>query len=183
MICPNGYIDIRQLKKMIYSPEYDVWFVRKGENWATGLKQKITTKASLADAIKKELDEEGSIYYDTTDVYSLNHPCEGEERYNSDSFEWEYCSFFSKKCFKICECSYLGKPPKHPSLEIVCFDSDFNSPCFQIGSWNRDDEGYEFKSCGSRLFEFIDEGDLPIIWKAIKRTDKYLADRFRCQER
>lgn len=182
MVCPNGCVDIRQLKKMIDSPEYNVWFVNKGENWTTSSKQKITTNSSLTDAILKELNDEGSIYYDTTDVYSLNHPCEGEDRCKPNSFEWEYCSFFSKRCFRICECAYIGKPPKYPSLEIVCFDLGFTSPCFQIGSWVRNDEGYEFKSCGSRLFEFIDERDLPIIWKAIKRTDEYLADQFRCQE-
>ena len=62
------------------------------------------------------------------------------------------------------------------------FDVDFEGTRFVIGTWERDDEGYEFRSVGSRMFDYVDDEDLSEVWKAIKNADKYLNDRFHNEE-
>ena len=190
MICPNGHIDNARLLRMVQSDEYAVyyepndepkdWDWRKDGIYRSPNRVYIATPSQLADAMLDEFEGKGSICYDTTEAYTLHHPYEGEERsYVKEEFFWEYHSHYSKRCYKICNCSYLGEKPKHVPLEIVCFEDDFNSSCIQIGSWDRDGEGYEFHSCGSRLFENVDIRDLPIIWNAIHKADEFLAERFR----
>ena len=84
----------------------------------------------------------------------------------------------------IRDCAYLnGYEPKYKSLELNCYENGFNGTCFTIGSWKRDyKDGYEFKSCGSRLFEYIKPEDLEVIFNAIKAADKYLNERFQNEE-
>lgn len=99
---------------------------------------------------------------------------------SNDNFKWEYVG---KKCYEISNCSYLGEPPKHIPLELVQFDGDFNNtPCIQLGSWERDEEGYEFRSCGSRMFDYIPKKDLKKVWKGLKKADKFLNERFLHEE-
>ena len=191
MICPNGNLSLNRLKKLVYSNEYDVYFEPNDEpeNWdwrKNGIyhspnRYLIETIDQLQSALKKEINDEGSIIYDITPEYSLKHPYDGESKsYIKEEFFWEYASQYGeKKCYKICNCSYLGEAPKYVPLELVQFDGDFNSTCFQLGSWERDGEGYDFHFCGSRMFEYICEEDLPIIWEALKKADDYLKARFR----
>ena len=190
MFCPNGNLTLNQLLDMLYSKEYDIWFEpndepedwdwKKNGFYRSPNKTKITTEHDLLKAIRAEYDKEGKIIYDTTDEYNRRHPYIGEAKsYIKDVFTWQYSSQFGAKyCYKICECSYLIDCPKYIPLGLFCYENGFNSPCFQIGSWNRDSEGYEFKSCGSRLFKYISQEDLPEIWKAIKAADLYLNERF-----
>lgn len=98
---------------------------------------------------------------------------------SNDNFKWQY---EGEKCYKINNCSYLGEPPKHIPLELVQFFDGFDTPCFQLGSWERDKEGYEFRSCGSRMFEYIPKKDLEEVWKGLKKADKFLNERFLHEE-
>ena len=98
---------------------------------------------------------------------------------SNDSFKWEYVG---KKYYKINNCSYLGEPPKHIPLELVQFNGDFNTYCFQLGSWERGKEGYEFHPCGSRMFDYIPKKDLKEVWKGLKKADKFLNERFLHEE-
>ncbi|MBR6610702.1 MAG: hypothetical protein IKK93_00450 [Campylobacter sp.] len=191
MICPNGTLSLKQLYDMVYSKDYVVWYEPNDEpsdwDWKTkGFyrspnKIKITTQAALLDAFRKEYDKEGRIVYDLTDTYFSNHPYEGEEvKHVKETFDWQYASPFGNKyCYKICSCSYLGEPPKFIPLEIVCYENGFNDSCFTIGHWDRDDEGYEFHSVGSRLFKYVHEKDVELIWKIIKEADDFLAKRYK----
>ena len=72
--------------------------------------------------------------------------------------------------------------PKNVPLSLNMFDVDFEGTSFVIGTWERDDEGYEFRSVGSRMFDYVDDEDLNEIWKAIKNADKYLNNRFHKEE-
>lgn len=191
MIYPNGIVSVSKLREMVYSKEYIVWFEPNDQpadwDWKTqGFyhsphRTKITTQADLLEAIKKEYDKEGRIAYEITDVYYTNHPYVGEEiKHIEETFIWQYTSNFGRKLsYKVCPCSYLGESPKHIPLEIVCYEDGFNSSCFQICSWERDSEGYEFHSCGSRLFEYVEEEDIPRFWNIIKEIDDFLAKRFK----
>ena len=190
MIYPNGSIELNKLKRMINSKDFIVYYEENTKepcdwDWKKdgifhGSKYPIHNEDELISCASRELKGEGTICYDITDEYYKKHPYEGEScTYIKESFFWEYSSHNGKKlCYKICECSYWGKSPKNVPLELVCFEDGFENTCFQIASWERDDEGYEFKSCGSRLFEYVDEEDLREVWKAIKKADEWLNQRF-----
>ena len=191
MICPNGTTPVSKLREMVYSKEYEVWFEPNDQpedwDWKTqGFyhsphKIKITTQADLIESINKEYNGEGHIIYDITKTYYANHPYEGEEvKHVEETFVWQYTSLFGRKLsYKVCPCSYLGEPPKHIPLEIVCYEDGFKGPCFQIASWERDSEGYEFHSCGSRLWDYVEEEDIPRFWNLIKEVDEFLAKKFK----
>lgn len=193
MIHPNGSIDLRRLKKLLDSKEFELYFEEyeeepKGWDWKKngifrGNMTKIEDENSLIDSINKEMKGEGSICYDVTEEYYKKHPYEGENvTYVKPKFFYEWKSPYTKKCYSITESSYLGTPPKNVPLSLNLFDDDFESCCIAIGSWQRNNEGYEFRSIGSRMFEFVADEDLSEIWKAIKHADKYLNDRFYNEE-
>lgn len=191
MICPNKTLSLQQLEKMVYSDQYKVFYEpfdepenydwKKHGIWRSPDIVEINDEEGLIEAIRLEFEDVGRIVYDFTEKFYKQHPYEGEEvKHIEETFNWEYASNFGNKyCYKICPCSYLGEKPKYVPLEIVCFPNGFNDSCFQIGSWERDDEGYEFKSCGSRLFEYVEPEDIEIIWNIIKEADKFLENRFK----
>ena len=138
------------------------------------------SKSRIDCKICKAYNGEGHIIYDITKTYYANHPYEGEEvKHVEETCVWQYTSLFGRKfSYKVRPCSYLGESPKYVPLEIVCYDNGFNDSCFQIASWERSNEGYEFHSCGSRLFDYVEEEDIPRFWSIIKEVDKFLAKRF-----
>ena len=193
MIYPNGSIKLNELKRMINSKDFILYYEEKtkepvGWDWTKdgifhGNKYPIDNEEELISCINKELKNEGRICYDITKEYYRKHPYEGEEIiYVKPKFFWEWQSHTTKKCYSITESSYLGEKPKNVPLSLNMFDVDFEGSCFVIGTWERDDEGYEFRSVGSRMFDYVDDEDLNEIWKAIKNADKYLNDRFHKEE-
>ena len=193
MIYPNGSIELNDLKRMINSKDFILYYEEKtkqpvGWDWTKdgifhGNKYPIDNEEELISCISKELKNEGRICYDVTEEYYRKHPCEGEEViYVKPRFFWEWQSYNTKKCYSITESSYLGEKPKNVPLSLNMFDNNFEGSCFVIGTWERDDEGYEFRSVGSRMFDYIDDEDLNEIWKAIKNADKYLNNRFHNEE-
>ena len=193
MIYPNGSIELNKLKRMINSNEFIVYYEENTKepcNWDWtkdgifhGNKIPIKTEDELIDYVAKELKDEGTICYDITDEYYTKHPYEGEEvTYVKPMFFWEWQSPNTKKCYSIKESCYLSEKPKNIPLSLNMYDNNFENGCFVIGTWERDDEGYEFRSIGSRMFDYIADEDLKNIWKAIKDADKYLNDRFHNEE-
>ena len=193
MIYPNGSIELNELKRMINSKDFILYYEEKtkqpvGWDWTKdgifhGNKYPINDEEELISCINKELKGEGRICYDVTEEYYRKHPYEGEEViYVKPRVFWEWQSYNTKKCYSITESSYLGEKPKNVPLSLNMFDVDFEGTRFVIGTWERDDEGYEFRSVGSRMFDYIDDEDLNEIWKAIKNADKYLNDRFHKEE-
>ena len=193
MIYPNGSIKLNELKRMINSKDFILYYEENtkepvGWDWTKdgifhGNKYPIDNEEELISCINKELKDEGRICYDITKEYYRKHPYEGEEIiYVKPKFFWEWQSHTTKKCYSITESSYLGEKPKNVPLSLNMFDVDFEGSCFVIGTWERDDEGYEFRSVGSRMFYYVDDEDLNEIWKAIKNADKYLNDRFHDEE-
>jgi hypothetical protein len=186
MIYPNGTTELKRLLDMVYSKYYDVWYDPYDGLKDSPNKIRITTKQDLLKAIENEYDKKGTICYDLTDDYINAHPLPGEtsedicSEVGNSHFKWE---FAGKKNYMICNCSYLGREPEYVPLELVQFYDDFNSSCFQLCSWERDKEGYEFHSCGSRMFEEIPEEDLKTIWEGLQKADQYLNERWLHEER
>ena len=168
MIYPNGSIKLNELKRMINSKDFILYYEEKtkepvGWDWTKdgifhGNKYPIDNEEELISCINKELKDEGRICYDITKEYYRKHPYEGEEIiYVKPKFFWEWQSHTTKKCYSITESSYLGEKPKNVPLSLNMFDVDFEGSCFVIGTWERDDEGYEFRSVGSRMFDYVIE--------------------------
>lgn len=198
MFYPNGTSRVSDLIKYVNSDCYKIYFEDnrdKPEDWDfkkngfyRGKRTEIKTIEDLMKAIEMDATVEGvTICIDTTDKYFEKNPHMGEEvTYVKEVFEWKYASPNGHKyCYAIHDSSYLGTQPKYKELCLECYAEEigFGGSCFVIGSWNRDDEGYEFRSCGSRMFKYIEEEDLPIIWKAIKAADEYLNKRFETEDK
>lgn len=195
MVYPNGSTSLNKLQRMVESEDFLVyyepndeppdWDWKKNGIYHSPNRIEITDEATLVESIRMEFSGEGRICYTATDEYFKKHPYDGEEVcYIKEEFFWEYSSLNGKRyCYKICPCTYLkGYEPKHIPLCLECFENGFNGSCFTIGSWERDKEGYEFRSVGSRMWQYIDEEDLPIIYKAIAAADSYLNGRFASEE-
>lgn len=193
MIYPNGTIDLKDLKKKLNSKEFALYFeeyAKEPINWDWrkdgifhGNKYLIHNETELISCISRELKNEGTICYDLSDEYYKKHPYCGEKvSYVKPKFFWEWHSYNTKVCYSITEMSYIGEKPKNVPLALNRFDDNFEGSCFVIGTWERDDEGYEFRSVGSRIFDYVADEDLSEIWKAIKNADKYLNDRFYNEE-
>lgn len=193
LIYPNGFIELNKLKRMLNSKDFILYYEENAKepiNWDWrkdgifhGNKYPIHNEEELISCINKELKNEGTICYGFTEEYYRKHPCEGESvTYVKPRFFWEWQSHNTKKCYSITESNYLGEKPKHTSLSLNMFDDDFEGCCFVIGTWERNDEGYEFRSVGSRMFDYVDDEDLSEVWKAIKNADEYLNERFHNEE-
>ena len=192
MIYPNGTLSLSRLKRMVedhenyvvyYEPndEPKDWNFFKNGQWRSPSRKIIDDTVGLLVSIEDEMNGKGKIIYDFTDSYFKQHPYIGEEIGRvEETFVWNYQSQYGAKlCYKIRQCTYLGEAPEYIPLELVCYEDGFDSSCFQICSWSRDEkEGYEFHSCGSRLFKYVDKKDIETIWNVISRVDEFLATRF-----
>lgn len=190
---PNGSLNLNKLKEMVSSKDYNVYYETKEEkesNWnflkhgiKRGTRTEIKDVYELMTYLSKELNNEGTICYDFSDNFFEKHPHIGEEiEYVRPTFLWEYQSYETKVCYKICECTYLGEKPKYPSLELRVYDNGFEGSCLTVASWEKKEEGYEFYSLYSRFFEYVEYKDLLEVWKAIKKADEFLNERFSTEE-
>ena len=186
MIYPNGSIEIRKLMKMVDSPEFAVYVEdRSGEpedwDWMhkgiwRGPLTPIKNRVDLKKWIIPILDEKVELCYDITDEYSKKHPIAGESYlYVKPSFRFE---FAGKSNWAIRECERGSRSERSVSLELLKFDEDFEGTCFVVGSWEKNSGGYEFRSCGGRLFEYLDMEDMETVWNALTAGDKYLRKLF-----
>lgn len=194
MFYPNGSYRLDQLIRDFESGDFDIYLEKNAEtpkDWDLskgfyrGPKTLIKTMDELKDAVIKDMGKEYTICIDPRPSYFEKHPYEGEEKsYIKEIFKWEYSSpWGEKRCYAIRDSSYLpGYEPKHKSLSLDCYEDGFQGTCFSIGTWDRDREGYEFRSVGNRLFEYVDLRDITILWKAIRAANKYLEERFKEEE-
>lgn len=180
MIYPHGSITENRLKKMIGNPEYVVYAedTTVPEDWNSkdiyrGPRTQIHT---YIEALKYMAEEHYTICYDLTEEYYKKHPYAGEAKmYTKELFNWQ---FQGKHPYAIHEYSARHKNENYTSLELVRYSEDFEGTSWTIAEWERDSEGYEFRSIGSRLFTDIDANDLSTVWEAITAGDKYLRKKF-----
>lgn len=189
MIYPNGTVELRKLIDMVNSEDYAVYVEdRKDEpedwNWREkgiwrGTLTSIRNREDLDKWIVPILHGEVNLCYDLTPEYTRKHPCSGESfTYVKPTFVFEY-SGKANWAIKETDTYYNsnGERVKGTTLELLKYEGEFNSTCFVVGSWNLDKEGYEFRSIGDRIFQYIDLEDLPTIWKGLVAADTYLNRR------
>lgn len=194
MIYPNGSIEIRRLMKMVDSPEYEVYVEDRSdepEDWDwvkqgfwRGPLTPIKNRVDLKKWIIPILDEEVELCYDITSEYSRKHPNQGESfTYVKPVFTFEYAGK-ANWAIKETETYYKenGEKKRVKSLDLVKYENEFGGICFVVGSWERDKEGYQFRSIGNRIFECIDVEDMEIVWEGLRAGDKYLQDLYRKED-
>ena len=180
MIYPHGTLTLDKLRNMLKSDQYEVYAESTvaPENWDpnTLYRGPRTKIKSYEDALKYLADPNITICYDITDKYYQKHPYAGEAKmYIKELFHWQYSGVHP---YAISETKCRCRDQEYTSLELLRYGGDFNDSCWVIAYWTRDDEGYEFKSVGSRLFTEIDADDLETVWEAITAADKYLRNKF-----
>lgn len=180
MIYPNDLIDLYKLKKMVSSPLFDVYVEDVAEapkdwDWTTqgiyrGKLHFVKDMEDLESWISKILAGKVQICYEPNSLYFEKHPHTGEHcRYVKPRFEFQYsgANNYAIKEFKT------KVKSEERSLEVLRYENDFEGTCYVIATWDVTDEGYEFRSIGSRLFEVPSE-DFQTLWDGIKEADKYL---------
>lgn len=183
MIYPNGFISLEKLRKMINSKEFDIYYedpVEVPEDYdflkhgiPRGAQHRIKDEKELLKHLEDIYTGKVDLCYDINDEYYRRHPHAGEYGgYLKPLFNWQYSG---KSNYEIRECKTNHQ--KDTTLEVCRFDGDFFDSCYVIAYWTKDDEGYEFKSVGHRLFE-VDAEDFEILWKGICEADKFLKDKW-----
>lgn len=188
-IYAHGTLPLYQIKKILDSKDAVLYFEEnekepEGWNWLEqgffhGKSTEIKDVSEAVKYIEKELNGEGSLYYELLDSYFDKVPNPYDIKESKDPFTWTFND--GKYIYKIVESTYLpGYTPEHPSLSLEMVKVGVGESAMSIGSWTRDcEEGYEFRSIGSRLFDKVPEDCVEIIWSGIKKADAYLAERFK----
>lgn len=180
MIYPNKTESIKSLEEYVTSNQYVVFaeeIVDEPKDWDwkkqgfyRGPRIEITTIEQLKDYI---FNDKYTICYDTTEEYSKFHMHKGESKF-INNLRWEY-NGGDNRYYVIRETKNFNKNQYY--YELVKFEDDFS---FTLGSWESDSDGYkEFKSVGSRMFDYINEDDVSIVWSALKKFDEYLNKGFK----
>ncbi len=59
-------------------------------------------------------------------------------------------------------------------IELIKYNDSTHKSCYVIGLFHLDDEGYELRSIGGRLFDCIDAEDIAEIWAQLQAGQKML---------
>lgn len=191
MIYPNDLIDFHKLKKMVNSPLFDVFVedvveAPKDWDWTTqgiyrGTLHSVKDMEDLKSYLSKILTGEVQICYEPNSLYFEKHPHVGEHcRYVNPRFEFQY-SGINNYVIKEFKTKVKSRDPEERkdviSLDVLRYENDFEGTCYTIATWDVTDEGYEFRSIGSRLFEVPSE-DFQTLWEGINEADKYLCSEY-----
>lgn len=183
MIYPNGFISLWKLKKMINSGEFDVYIeavVDVPEDYdliKNGIPRGVRCRLKDEEELLKHLTDiytgKINLCYDLNSEYYRRHPHSGELfSCTNPTFNWQ---FSGKANYEIRECKTNHQ--KDTTLEVCRYDGDFFDTCYVIAYWTKDDEGYEFKSVGHRLFD-VDADDFETLWEGIREADKFLKKKW-----
>ena len=63
---------------------------------------------------------------------------------------------------------------KNYPIELIKYNNDAHNSCFTLAYFSLDDEGYDLKSVGGRLFEHISADDISEIWAQLQAAQKML---------
>lgn len=95
------------------------------------------------------------------------------------SFSWEFKNFAIRTVHEKWDdnnkCFDKSTPlRKNCPIELVKYFDNAHSSCFVVAWFELDDEGYELRGIGNRLFEYIDSDEISTIWKELQAAQKML---------
>lgn len=81
------------------------------------------------------------------------------------NFNWKYKDYELRACPKIL--ARLNKEDQNETIDLIKWGAhnDGEKYCFSLAYWKRGSEGFDLSLVGSRVFEYIDEEDLEIVWE------------------
>lgn len=173
---------------MIDHPESYSVFAEKNdqpEDWdwsKQGIYRGERTRITSLEDLKKYLfTDEYTICYDIEKGYYDKYPYPGEAKsFIKETFNFKYSGDRDLEIKEVMT-AYTpksGEPVHTTTLELLCYSDHFGESCFVIAYWTLDEEGYEFKSVGSRFFDYLSDKDLKVVMSAIREADKFLKKKF-----
>jgi len=101
---------------------------------------------------------------------------------NSFNFNWKFGHFqittVHEKYDDKNHCYDVESPiRKNCPIELLKWSEDFDY-CWVVAWFRKTDEGYEFLSIGSRLFDEISEDEISEIWRQLKAASKILNEYY-----
>lgn len=93
---------------------------------------------------------------------------------SSLEFNWKYKNYELRACPK-----HLARFTPYEPNETIDFvswkkDGKGKDYCFSLAYFLKGSEGYYLKFVGDRPFQYIDEDDVPYVWKALNAAQKIL---------
>lgn len=89
------------------------------------------------------------------------------------NFEWEFDLYNVRTCHE----DYKDKSSpirKDCPIELVKYCDKSKSSCYVLAYFHLDDEGYELRLVGGRLFEEITAEDIGRVWHQLQAAQKML---------
>ena len=96
-------------------------------------------------------------------------------------FNWKYKDYELRAVPK--RLVRFRKDEENHTIELIKWNTkeDGKKYCFTIAYWQNTNSGYELKAVEDRIFEFIDDEDIALIWQQLKLAQKVL-DKFELEE-
>ena len=95
-------------------------------------------------------------------------------------FNWKYKNYELRAVPK--RLVRFSEDEENHTIELIKWNTkDGKKYCFTIAYWQNTNSGYELKAVGDRIFEFIDDEDIPLIWQQLKLAQKVL-DKFELED-
>ena len=90
------------------------------------------------------------------------------------NFKWRYKDYELRAC--PITLARLNENDENETIELVKWvkHEDGKEYCFSLAYWERNKEGYDLNSVGSRIFEYIEDEDIEEVWKQLKVAQKIL---------
>lgn len=103
-------------------------------------------------------------------------------------FSWEFNDFkiqtVHERWDKDNRCYDKSTPlRKHCPVELIKYLDDRHGSNIVVAWFELDDEGYELRGIGNRLFEYIDADEISIIWVELQAAQKMLDAYFEACEK
>ena len=93
------------------------------------------------------------------------------------NFNWKYKEYELRACPK--QLARLSDDSKNETIDLIKWNThdDGKRYCFSLAYWTRDKEGFDLTLVGERIFDYIEEDDLEIIWEQL-HTAQIVLDSF-----
>lgn len=89
-------------------------------------------------------------------------------------FRWKYKCYELRACPEKLAALYPGEP--NTTIDLVMWDKYENGKAytFSLAYFVRGKECYYLKFAGPRPFVYVDDKDIPVLWKGLKLAQKAL---------
>ena len=84
------------------------------------------------------------------------------------NFNWKYKDYELRACPK--HLVRFSDEEENETIDLIKWQThkeDGKRYCFSLAYWKRGSEGFDLSLVGSRVFEYIEEYDLEVVWKQL----------------